>query len=86
MCPSLTLVPGKAGVRPGSRGPFLSGKGHKTISTQVGALNRADASHGGADQLAGLRQGPLLNLSVSPVSQLADGKLLVAFMWRLCRF
>jgi hypothetical protein len=60
-------------------------KGPKTISTQVGTLNRSDASHGGADQLAAFRQGPLLDLSVSPISQLAGGKLVEAFMCRLWR-
>ncbi len=70
----LTLALGRTGFRPGSRGPFLSGKGPKTISTQVGTLNRPDASHGGADQLAGLKQGPLFELSVSPFGRPAGGE------------
>ena len=60
-------------LRLGSRGLFLSGKGPKTIFTQVGTWNRSDASHGGTDQLARLKQGPLLDLSVSRVGRPADG-------------
>ncbi|HBP90097.1 MAG TPA: hypothetical protein DD706_20680 [Nitrospiraceae bacterium] len=36
---------------------------------QVGTLNRSDAHRGGAEQLPGLKQGPLLDLSVSRVSR-----------------
>ena len=68
-----TLALGRTGFRPGSRGPFVSAKGPKTTFAQVGTLDRSDASHGGADQLAGLKQDPLFDLSVSPVSRLAGG-------------
>ena len=51
-----------------------------TVPPKPATFNRAD--DGGADQLVesilshveGLRQGPLLNFGVSPVSQLAGGE------------
>jgi hypothetical protein len=46
-------------VRLEERDPCLA-KGPKTTSAQISHMNRADAGNGGADQLAGLRQGPPL--------------------------
>ncbi len=51
--------------------------GPTALRTAMGwpaALNRADADKGGADQLAGLRQGPPFGLSVSPVGRPAGGR------------
>ena len=75
----LTLEGGIAGLRPGSRGsfglaqdrPFVSAKGPKTISAQISHIE-SPWRNGGADQLARLRQGPPLGLSISPIGRSAD--------------
>ncbi len=46
-----------AGFRPGSRDPFVSAKGPKTIHAQSGTSYGTDA-RGRASQLAALKQGP----------------------------
>lgn len=53
-----------------------SAKGHKPIPSRSAACNRADACNGGVAQLAGLRQGPPLDLSVSPVGLPAGGGII----------
>ena len=47
-----------------------------TFSPSSATLNRADAGQGGAAQLAGLKQGLPMDLSVSPVSRPAGGESL----------
>ena len=47
-----------AGFRPGSRDPFLSGKGSKTIDAQFGHIRLGGREEWRARQLAGLKQGP----------------------------
>jgi hypothetical protein len=47
-----------AGFRPGRRGPFLSGKGPKTIDAPPASSDWTDAAETRAGQLATLRQGP----------------------------
>jgi hypothetical protein len=47
-----------AGVRPGSRGPFGSAKGPKTIDTQFSLTGWDGRRIRKADQLAALKQGP----------------------------
>jgi hypothetical protein len=63
LCCGWPLVLGSAGLRPGSRGPMLRQQDTKPFSPRSVPFNRADADHGEADQLAGLRQGPLLCLA-----------------------
>ena len=58
---------GNAGFRPGERGPFLSGKGPKTIDVQPGLICGTDASLRKEDQLASLKQGLQNDQSVPPL-------------------
>jgi len=54
--------------------PFVvEEKDPKPFSPRSATLDRVDASLWRADQLAGLRQGPLLDWSVSPVGRPAGG-------------
>ncbi len=76
-----------AGFRPGSRDPFdrartgpvaqdrlfFREKDPKPFPPRSATLNRADAGPRRADQLAGLRQGPPVVLSVSPVGRPVGG-------------
>ena len=74
---------GRAGFGHGSRGLLawcvsksatpVWQKDPKLFSPRSATFNRADASNGGEAQLAGLRQGPPLDLSVSPVGRSAGG-------------
>jgi hypothetical protein len=64
--PSYNRVFGVAGFRPGSRGPFLSGKGPKTIDAQFGHIGWDGRKMRRADQLAALKQGPPVDKSVRP--------------------
>ncbi len=52
-------------------------KDPKPFPPRSPTLNRSDANDGEADQLAGLRQGLSMDLSVSPVGRPAGGKSLI---------
>jgi hypothetical protein len=60
-----------AGFQPGSRGPFLSGKGPKTNGAQSASFNGTDANLRRAGQLAPLKQGPQADENVPPLGQTA---------------
>ncbi len=64
-----------AGCRPGSRDPFVSAQGPKTIDAQSGYIKRTNA-RGRADQLAWLKQGPPAIKSVRPYGLTAGVELL----------
>jgi len=55
-----------AGFRPGSRDPFVSAKGPKTIDAPPVLTSWTDPNNGKADQLAALTQGPQRDKSVRP--------------------
>ena len=67
-------------------GLFFREKDPKPFPPRSATFNRADASPRRSDQLAGLRQGPQIVLSVSPVGRSAGGgqvEPLHLFRWPL---
>ena len=61
------------GFGPAAEVIFFREKDPKPFSPRSATLNRADAGPRRAAQLAGLRQGPPVNLSVSPVGRPGGG-------------
>ena len=55
------------GFGPAAEIPLFRQKDPKPFPPRSATLNRADVGNGGVDQLARLKQGPPLCLSVSPV-------------------
>jgi hypothetical protein len=74
------------GFGPAAEILFFREKDPKPFPPRSATFNRADASPRRADQLAGLRQGPQIFLSVSPVGRPAGGgqvEPLHLFRWPL---
>jgi hypothetical protein len=61
------------GFAPAVEALLFRQKDPKPFPPRSTTFNRADVGNGGTAQLAGLRQGPPLGLSVSPVSRPAGG-------------
>ncbi len=61
----------RAGFRPGSRGPFVSAKGPKTIDAPFGLIGRDGRGIRRAGQLAALKQSPPNTKSVRPEGRTA---------------